>query len=83
MKFEVYCSVILLCESDHRTKTHKEMTQPAPRAGHPKLKTLITDSTWMINILFVKQISDNLRSVPDQNHLVGYMRLTITEPSVI
>ena len=44
-------------------------------------KTSIADSTWMINIdFFVKQISDNLQIVRDQNHLVGYMRLPITAP---
>ena len=30
---------------------------------------------------FVKQISDNLQSVPDKNHLVRYMCLPITSPS--
>ena len=30
---------------------------------------------------FVKKISDNLQSVCDQNHLVGYMRPPITAPS--
>ena len=32
------------------------------------------------HILYVKQISDNLQSVGDQTHLVGYMRLPITAP---
>ena len=44
-------------------------------------KTLIVDSTWMINIIFLKQNSDNLPSVRDQNHLVGYLRLPIKAPS--
>ena len=45
-------------------------------------KNAIAENTWIINIIFAKQISDNLQGVRDQNHLVGYMHLPITASSI-
>ena len=43
-------------------------------------KKSIAVHEWWTDIFFVKQISDNLQSVGDQNHLVAYMRLPIEPP---
>ena len=45
-------------------------------------KTLIADSTKLINksFYFWKQISDKMRSIRAQNHLIVNMRLPITAP---
>ena len=43
-------------------------------------KTLIPETTQMINTFFVKQISDELQNIRAQNHMVTFMHHPITSP---